>query len=121
MAKPFVGRKIKGIIISSVMSKFSHQDEHGNDRQAIIRENTPHIRADHSESCFETGNVTESQEANQCHGKSHGYPEQEEDDEHEENPINSNDWSFHLFLSPRCSQSSQEINDECQGEDCESK
>jgi len=60
MAEPFVGRKIKRIIIASVMGKFSDQDEHGDDRQAIIREDIPHIGADHSKGCFEAGHITES-------------------------------------------------------------
>ena len=99
MAKPFVGGKIECIIIATVVSKFSHQDEHGDDGQAVIGEDIPHIRADHPKGCFEAGDITKSQEPDQCHRKAHRDPEQEEDKEHEKNPINPDDRSFHFVYS----------------------
>ena len=110
MTKPFVGGIVQRIIVSSVMGEFSHQDEHGDDGQAIIGKNVPHICPDHSEGCLERGDKGKSQKTDQCHRKAHRDPEQEQDEEHHNNSINPDNWSLHFCLLLLTLKVLQEIN-----------
>ena len=80
------------------MDELPYQDEHGDDREAVVREDVPHVGPDHPEGRREGGDVGDPQEADQHHDERGRYPEEEQDGKHDEDSDNPHDWSGHVLL-----------------------